>query len=367
MYEDFAAAGLLAAMQCEQRAERSASAKKLIAAGRLCQLRIAEYDQNREAWCVDDWEALASEIGAELGISRGRASSHMRHGLTLLERLPKLAAVCLSGDVDFRVLAAIEYRTCLITDRDVLAKIDVELSREAPQWNAKSSEKVAELIDWMVIDLDPEAVRVSRQADLDRHIEVGPSRNGMAEIWGDVRAPDGAALDRRLDELAASVCPDDTRTTRQRRADALTPLACGAAALACNCGSPDCPAPGGEPPRSIVLHVIAEAATVAGESAKPGYLQGFGAIPATTVQELSTGAKLRQLVRPQDFKPEAGYRPSRALADFVRCRDLTCRFPGCDQPAEVCDIDHTVPYPLGPTHPSNLKLYCRIHHLLKTF
>ena len=46
---------------------------------------------------------------------------------------------------------------------------------------------------------------------------------------------------------------------------------------------------------------------------------------------------------------------------------MTCRFPGCDQPAEVCDIDHTVPFPLGPTHPSNCKLLCRYHHLLKTF
>jgi hypothetical protein len=33
----------------------------------------------------------------------------------------------------------------------------------------------------------------------------------------------------------------------------------------------------------------------------------------------------------------------------------------------VCDIDHTVPFPLGLTHPSNLKLLCRYHHLLKTF
>ena len=28
---------------------------------------------------------------------------------------------------------------------------------------------------------------------------------------------------------------------------------------------------------------------------------------------------------------------------------------------------HTIPYPLGTTHPSNLKLLCRFHHLLKTF
>jgi 5-methylcytosine-specific restriction endonuclease McrA len=30
-------------------------------------------------------------------------------------------------------------------------------------------------------------------------------------------------------------------------------------------------------------------------------------------------------------------------------------------------VDHTVPYPLGPTHSSNLKCLCRKHHLLKTF
>jgi hypothetical protein len=56
------------------------------------------------------------------------------------------------------------------------------------------------------------------------------------------------------------------------------------------------------------------------------------------------------------------------LADFIRCRDLTCRFPGCDEPATRCDLDHTVPHgDDGPTHASNLKALCRRHHLLKTF
>jgi hypothetical protein len=30
-------------------------------------------------------------------------------------------------------------------------------------------------------------------------------------------------------------------------------------------------------------------------------------------------------------------------------------------------LDHTVPYPVGPTHASNIKCLCRFHHLLKTF
>ena len=46
---------------------------------------------------------------------------------------------------------------------------------------------------------------------------------------------------------------------------------------------------------------------------------------------------------------------------------MTCRWPGCDKPVDKADVDHTVPYPFGPTHPSNTKHYCRMHHLIKTF
>jgi hypothetical protein len=34
---------------------------------------------------------------------------------------------------------------------------------------------------------------------------------------------------------------------------------------------------------------------------------------------------------------------------------------------EATRDESTVPYPFGPTHPSNNKPYCRVHHLLKTF
>ena len=46
---------------------------------------------------------------------------------------------------------------------------------------------------------------------------------------------------------------------------------------------------------------------------------------------------------------------------------MTCRFPGCNKPADLCDVDHTIAYPVGPTCASNLKCLCRKHHLLKTF
>jgi hypothetical protein len=59
------------------------------------------------------------------------------------------------------------------------------------------------------------------------------------------------------------------------------------------------------------------------------------------------------------------YTPSAALADLVRARDVTCRFPGCRQPADRCDLDHVVPWPDGPTAADNLAALCRHHHRLK--
>jgi len=268
--------------------------------------------------------------------------------------------------VDFRVIAAAIFRTDLITDKDVLAKIDSELAGKAPAWNRLSREKITELVDWMVIELDPEAVRVARQSDVDRHIEVQPGQNGMADIWGSVRASDAAAFDTKLNELAATVCPDDPRTKTQRRTDALTPLSAGATTMPCTCGSADCPAANAEAPTSqIVINVLAEAGTVEGTSDKPGYLPGYGALPAAMVTELAQSATLRPVIVPKDLVAEPQYRPSAALTRFIRCRDLTCRWPGCDQPAQFSDVDHTVPYPVGPTHPSNIKPYCRIQRRMK--
>ena len=189
-------------------------------------------------------------------------------------------------------------------------------------------------------------------------------------------------------EMANEVCDDDPRTTAQRRADALGALAAGADRLACSCTNPHCPAGGNDRRASrVLIHVITEAAALHtrpdplmnGPDREPqppphppdtppaGLILSGGIVPAPLLGELiGCGATVRT-IRPPADTAEPGYRPSRALQDFIRVRDLTCRFPGCQQPAEFCDIDHTIAHPTGPTHPSNLKCLCRKHHLLKTF
>jgi uncharacterized protein DUF222 len=187
-------------------------------------------------------------------------------------------------------------------------------------------------------------------------------------VTGNVLAAAGHALDRRLNDLAATVCDADPRTREQRRADALGALAAGVDRLVCGCGSSDCAATARVCSRDVVIHVVADQSTVDGSGAAPGVMPGAeGLISAEVVAELAKSARLQPVAPPGDA-PEPRYIPSAKLADFVRCRDLTCRAPGCDRPAIDCDLDHTVAYCDGGwTHASNLKALCRKHHLLKTF
>ena len=83
----------------------------------------------------------------------------------------------------------------------------------------------------------------------------------------------------------------------------------------------------------------------------------LGAVAAAdVVSALARKARIKTVPQASDLRAEPQYRPSAPMTRFIRCRDLTCRWPGCSVPAEWRDIDHTVPHPVGPTHPSNCEL-----------
>jgi Domain of unknown function (DUF222) len=361
-------AGLIDVIGEAAQLEAATMARRLAAVAELYHRRQRQDAEQRDRLSVDVWDCVCAEIAAAQDISRGRASSLLHSAVVLSEQLPKVAAVFAQGRVDYRVVAAVVSRTGLIKGDEDVARVDALLAPWLAGWNKLSKEKLADKIDWCVSDVDLVAKKEARSADEDRHIGVGPDRRGMGELWGSLRAPDALALDARLNQLADTVCAQDPRTKVQRRADAAGALASGQIQLACQCERDDCPAGTSEPAASgVMIHVLAEEATVKGSSDKPAYVPGYGPMRADALRDLAKRAKARFVRHPGDAPAEPRYRPSVALADFVRLRDLTCRFPGCDVPAEFCDIDHTVPYPFGPTHASNLKCMCRHEHLLKTF
>jgi hypothetical protein len=350
------------------RAENRAAGQRLVVIGELDLLWLRQFGE-RESWGTDTHDAITAELAAALGITRGLADSYLDYARAMRLRLPKVGALLIAGDIAYRTFQTIVYRTDLITDSDVLAAVDAELSRKVARWTGITQARVGAYVDRVVARADRDAVRRRRERRGDREVAFWGDGDGLTEMFGRLHTTDAHAVDARLDALAATVCADDPRTRTQRRADALGALAIGTDRLVCGCGRPDCAAASTPPPSPVVIHVIANEAALDGTGHTPGsMLEADALIPAELIAELARSAKLRPLIHPADAPPEPGYTPSRALADFVRCRDLTCRFPGCDEPATGCDLDHTVPHgDGGPTHAANLKALCRRHHLLKTF
>ncbi|BBX14811.1 MAG: HNH endonuclease signature motif containing protein [Mycolicibacter algericus] len=351
------------------RAENRAAAAHLVAIGELFALRLSRCGETQD-WAVDTEAAVTAEVAAALRISQGLAGSRLRYARAMREELPQVAQVFTAGDIDIRLFQTIVYRTGLITDREVLAVVDRQLAAQVTRWPSLTRNRLAARIDKIVAKADKDAVRRRKDRQAEREILFGTfAEGGLSEIQGSMFTPDARALDKALDALAATVCKHDPRTREQRRADAMGALAVRAERLGCRCGRSDCAASGRPAASPVVIHIIAEQATVDGAGDVPGSLvEADGLIPPELIAELARSARLVSLVHPADAPPESGYAPSKALADFVRCRDLTCRWPGCDRPAADCDIDHTIPRGDGGlTHPSNLKCYCRTHHLAKTF
>ena len=361
-------AALVERLRGAARAENRAAAEQLEVIGQLFTLRYSSCSETDD-WAIDTEAAVAAEVGAALRISQGRAASRLRYARAMRERLPQVGEVFKAGDIDYRAFTTIVYRSDLITDPDVLTTVDARLAVNVARWPSMSQGRLGAQVDKIVARADADAVRRRTEQQADREIWIGAEQEGLSQIIGSLFTVDAHALDKRLNALADTVCAHDPRTKQERRADALGALAAGADRLGCRCGRTDCAAGKRPAPSPVTIHVIAEQATLNGTGTAPGSeISADGLITPELVAELAKSAKLVPLIHPGDAPPEPGYTPSKALADFVRARDLTCRWPGCDQPAINCQLDHTIPHAQGgPTHAGNLKCYCPTHHLLKTF
>ncbi|MCK0172908.1 HNH endonuclease signature motif containing protein [Mycolicibacterium sp. F2034L] len=412
---------LVAAIEQAAVEEARAGARKLAALAQLVHQTVT-YDEECDDWQLDSWATTAAEVGAVLTVGQRKASAQMRIAVALRDRLPKVAALCLQGRLSARMISTITWRTRLIIDTDILAVIDAALAAKAQRWAPLSDERLVTAIDALIHRHDPDAVTRAKESIKKRDVHVGAhdDPDELTSIWGQILGCDAAVLEKRITALLTGICPDDPRDLGERRSCAMGAIIHGQAQLPCRCGNPDCVATA--PTNSnVVISVIADPAALeaaqrliaaeddeqqeayarrqAQPSAEPeagvepereaeseGEAQAGPSNPARCPQDAGTallpgavgvpipalaeairgGAVIKPLWRPGP-DPEPHYQPSAKLAAFVRARDLFCRFPGCEVPAARCDIDHVLPWPYGPTHPSNLHCKCRTHHLAKTF
>ena len=117
---------------------------------------------------------------------------------------------------------------------------------------------------------------------------------------------------------------------------------------------------GGRGDGKPLVQIVVGLDTLNGAHDLPAELVGYGPIPSDLAREAAADAVWKRLVT----DPVSGalldhgrrvYRPPAALDDFVKARDLTCRFPTCNRRAIDSDLDHLQPWADGgTTDPANL-------------
>ncbi|MGI5132772.1 DUF222 domain-containing protein [Pseudonocardia sp. CA-107938] len=322
---------------------------------------IAELAERRaEPGAVTDW--AADEVGTALHLSGGTAAFRTRQAETLTARLPDTLAAWEAGLLDQRRVTVITEGTAHLSDAHAAA-VEARVLPKAPQQTAA---QLRAAVKRAIIAVDPAGAQERHeQARRDRRVAVNPEPDGMASLWALLPAPDAVAAYEWLTRLARGCGADDPRTMDERRADLLADLLSG------RLTNPDLALPTPVNPGKPLVQLLMPMTSLFGLTDDPCELLGYGPITAEMAREVAATATWRRLL----FDPASGalldhgrstYTPPAALADFVRARDVYCRFPGCRRKVVNGELDHIQAFADGgATSAANLAGYCVRHHHLK--
>lgn len=288
-----------------------------------------------------------SRLQARLAVTRGRAETYSDIGL-LCRRMPSLAEHLFGGMLSYDHLRILARATDGVDAADPEAVSAVEqalIAALTPRRDGQTmpgprglytrlARAVAE-VDRLARPLDPSAGTTAPRRE--RQVSVDTYDPEVTTLTATLPSAEAAEFLTILD----AVCRDRGCS----RADGLMHLARSTADV------------------SVTLNVYRE---INSETATTG--SGHWLDRVATDQFMQRVSHLRV---PGHAHVES-YAPTEQMRVFVRGRDGSCRFPGCDVTAENCDIDHVqrydhgAPASGGPTATRNLQCLCRGHHLLKT-
>ncbi|BDI22930.1 HNH endonuclease signature motif containing protein [Herbiconiux sp. L3-i23] len=317
--------------------------------------------------------AMRAELAAALGLSERTIESLVGRARALNDDLPSTLIALQRGEVTDRQVQVIVDEAAGLTPEETAVFEAAILPEATPLSGPKFARKARTLREHLrATDLTQRHAAAAEFRDL----SLAGQRDGMADLLLHAPAQHSVAIYNRVDQIARTLTdPDDTRILAQKRADVFIALLLDPGAVF---PSTDTDAEKG--PRQATLHrgvrpnvnVTVPALSLLGKSDEPANLEGYGPISVETARELAGAATgfHRILTHPEtgvilSFGRDR-YEVPTELKRFLRARDETCRFVGCNRPAIATDIDHTVAWEDGGgTNVWNLGCLCKGHHRLK--
>jgi hypothetical protein len=227
----------------------------------------------------------------------------------------------------------------------------------------------------LVTAVDPAGARARRRkaAEQDHGVFLNPLEPGTSEIRAVMPTAYAEAIHQAVRMLAKDSrfeTAEGCVTKGQRQAAALVALTLG------DPGSvAEVTGPVHEAKINVHVSVLVPLETITSTSDACGRI---GNTPATAdeVRDLIAQAALKSSTIRRLVTDSTGcildagrshYLASDIQKLVIRLRDGYCRFPGCNAPAERCEVDHVVPYDAGgPTDLWDLGPLCKHHHQMKT-
>jgi predicted hotdog family 3-hydroxylacyl-ACP dehydratase len=234
-----------------------------------------------------------------------------------------------------------EWRAMLITretaclTREDRALVDAEISAPGPDgtypFDTWGDRRLTAETQKAVVALDPQAVVNRRaKAETDRRVSMRPAPDTMAQLTAILPAAQGVAVWATLTRVADQArATGDPRSRDQVMADTLVERITGQTTA-------------DAVPVTVNL-VISDQALLDGGH-QPAWLQGYGPIPADTIDPESLVALRRLYATPATGALVAMESIARdfpaGLARLIDLRDRTCRTPYCDAPIRHHDHPH---------------------------
>lgn len=334
-------AGELAAGDDGSRLEFIRSLERLTCAAAAAQAVLAvEFDtsqREQQAEAGVPAERRGRGVASELALARResphRGQQHLGLAKILLGEMPFTLAAFRAGAITEWAATILARETaCLdLPDRRV---IDETLAADADKLAEMGPRKLEAEARKLAYRLDPRSYVARRaSAEADRRVTLRPAPDVMSHLSALLPAAQGvamhAALTREADSLRAG---GDARSRGQIMADTLVQRVTGQTTASAV-------------PVAVNV-VISDAALLAGAD-QPGFIEGYGPVPAELIRDLATHpeavADLRRLyARPDTGELVAMDSRSRCfrglLALMVHFRDQFCRTPWCDAP--IRHVDH---------------------------
>jgi Domain of unknown function (DUF222) len=298
----------------------------------------------------------ASWIARTCGMSVSSAADRVCVG-EQLESLPRVAAALNSGEISYQAASALCHLHQRLGEK-TNGFDEEEMLSYAREFSVFELRKLCRFA-WHVAN--PDGFFKEAEADFTRrYFHISQMPDGMFAVDGVLDPISGAAWKTAVDVLAKPKGPEDERTAKQRRADAVGELAMHAMEQ------------GTLPRRHSVKPHINLTMTLEGLKGElgvpPADLDLALPISIRSAERLACDCTMSRVLLADSMVIDVG-RATRTVSAptmrALRVRDKGCRFPGCDRQVNWSNPHHIQFWARGgPGNLPNLVLLCFFHHRL---